>query len=56
MDAGTFVFVLLSVIGAVSVVVEMINPQYKANPAFYPVLGLVAGLFYKKWGRQKNEE
>lgn len=45
--SGQLVLIVVTIIWALSMIIEIVNPAYKTNPFVHTLMGGIVGFFYK---------
>lgn len=54
-QANNFVLVVVTVIWSLSMVYDIISPEYTTNPMVHGLMGAIVGFFYKPIKKEDNK-
>lgn len=54
-DNNSIVLLIVTLIWALSMVVDIISPQYETSPLVHGLMGAIVGFFYKPFQREKTK-
>lgn len=55
-DNGGFVLMVVTIIWALSVIVDILSPQYETSPLIHGLMGAIVGFFYRPKMGGTNEK
>jgi len=47
-DNSTFVLIIVTLIWAISMIVDIVSPTYETSPLLHGLMGAIVGFYYKK--------
>lgn len=54
-DNNSIVLMIVTVIWALSMLVDIISPEYETSPLVHGLMGAIVGFFYKPFSRQQDK-
>lgn len=55
-DNAAFVLIVVTIVWAISMLIDIISPQYETSPLVHGLMGAIVGFFYRPWRGGKNGE
>lgn len=55
-NSSSFILIIVSIVWAISVIVDMISPAYETSPLIHGLMGAIVGYYYKNKYEMSNNK